>query len=220
MNKILLILLLFCSFTLFSQDENDEGFEAFAYNPKSKFGIRLGLGRSNFVTQNFLNPTALIGYTAGFYHHMRLADKHNFYYELGARFSGSNFNTSPDSITYSRVSLFYLELPVCYMFNISNNDYKPIFIMLGGGGRLLIKSSMLLGPDPIPKYFNLPLKRGDLFLMGGIHSFFGGMGLQLTAKIGLTDINKREWRGFETVKPSLDRNLPVRNFAIEMALIF
>lgn len=200
------------------QAQND--FEGFTYNPKSKFGIRLGTGISALSGGNFSNPRPYFGYAAGFYHHGRITDRSYFYYELSARFKGSNFNTSPDSNTYSKISLFYTELPVAYMYRLGKEEKKPFFLMAGGGAGLLIKSSMLLGPRPIPEHFNLPLKTGDLFAMVGIHKYFGGVGLQVSGKLGLLDINKNNWAGFEQVKPSPDQGKPIRNWSVEFALIF
>lgn len=92
--------------------------------------------------------------------------------------------------------------------------------MAGGGGGLLIKSSMSVGPNPIPKYFDLPFKNGDLFAMTGFHKFFGSVGLQLTAKWGLLDINKNAWAGYKDVRPNPDLGKPIKNWSIEFGLIF
>jgi len=211
----LIALISLCN-NLEAQDE----FDFIKYSPKSKFGLRLGAGVSSLRGGNFLNPTPYFGYAAGFYHHGRIKRRSYFYYELSARFKGSNFNTNPDSNTYSKMTLFYTELPVAYMHRLGKDENKPFFIMAGGGGSLLLKSSMLLGPNPIPEHFDLPLKRGDLFFTTGFHKFFGSVGLQLSTKIGLTDINKNSWAGFEKVKPSPDQNKPIRNWSIEFALIF
>lgn len=197
-----------------------EDFDLIKYNPKSKFGLRLGAGVSSVRGGNFQNPTPYFGYAAGFYHHGRIKKRSYFYYELSARFKGSNFNTNPDSNTYSRMSLFYTELPLAYMYRLGKDEEKPFFLMAGGGGGLLVKSSMLLGPNPIPKHFDLPLKVGDLFVMTGFHKYFGSVGLQLNAKWGLTNINRNSWAGFEDVKPSPDQNKAINNWSIEFGLIF
>lgn len=216
-NKIL-FLLLFLGFSheITAQDE----FEMFKYNPKSKFGLRLGLGASGIRGNNLIKPTPYVGYAAGFYHHGRIKNRSYFYYEASARFKGSNFNTDPDSNTYSKITLFYAEMPVAYMYRLGQDEKKPFFLMAGGGGGLLVKSSMLFGPDPIPKHFNLPLKTGDLFAMTGFHKYFGSVGLQLTAKWGLLNINKNNWAGFQDVKPNPDQGKPIKNWSMEFALIF
>ena len=215
--KFFLLFLTLVNINLFAQTDEDE---YFGYSAKSKFGLRLGLGVSSFRSENFLNPRTYLGYAAGVYHHGRIKNRSYFYYEIAARFKGSNFNTNPDSITYSKISLFYTELPVAYMYRLGKVETRPTFLMFGGGASLLIKSSMLLGPNPLPEYFNLPLKKGDLFVMTGIHQYYGGVGLQINAKWGLTNINKNNWAGYEKVKPNLERGLPIKNWSLEFALIF
>lgn len=220
MVKKLLISILFFSLSLgvLQAQADDEDF--LGYSAKSKFGLRMGLGVSGMRGGNFQRPTSLLGYAAGFYHHGKIKDRSYFYYEVCARFMGSNFSTNPDSITYSKISLFYTQLPIAYMYRLGKKENRPTFLMIGGGAGLLIKSSMLLGPNPLPDFFNLPVKKTDFFVMTGIHQYYGGFGLQLNAKLGLRNINKNNWPGYENVKPSLERDLPIRNWSIEMALIF
>jgi hypothetical protein len=137
------------------------------------------------------------------------------------RFQGGNFRTNPDSFTYSKISLFYVGLPVSYMYRLGEDEKKPFFLMAGGGGSLLIKSSMLLGPNPIPTFFDLPLKNGDIFLSTGFHKFFGSVGLQFSTKIGLTNINKNNWGAeYDNIKPNLNQGKPARNLSFEFGLIF
>ena len=67
--KIVLILSLvaFCN-----NIEAQEDFDFIKYNPKSKFGLRLGAGISAVRGGNFQKPTPYFGYAAGFYHHGRI----------------------------------------------------------------------------------------------------------------------------------------------------
>lgn len=198
----------------------EEDFEWIKYNPKSKFGLRLGLGVNSLRGGNFQNPTPAVSYTGGFYHHGRVYNRNYFYYELSGSFRGSKFRTNPDSNTYSQISIFYTELPLAYMYRLGKDEEKPFFLMAGGGGGLHIRSSMLLGPNPIPKHFDLPFKRGNLFLMTGFHKYFGSVGLQLAAKWGMTNINRDAWQGFEDVKPSPDQGRQVSTWGIDFSLIF
>jgi len=220
MVKKLLISILYFAFILSGLKAQSDDEDFLGYSAKSKFGLRMGLGGSSLRGGNFQNPTTYLGYAAGFYHHGRIRNRNYFYYEVCARFKGSNFSTNPDSVTYSKISLFYTELPIAYMYRLGKTENRPTFLMVGGGASLLIKSSMLLGPNPLPDYFDLPLKKTDFFVMAGIHQYYGGIGLQLNAKWGLRNINKNNWSGYETVKPSLERDLPIKNWSVEFALIF
>lgn len=215
-----LSILILCSLAIQGFAQEEEEFPLIKYNPKSKFGLRLGLGVNSMYGGNFLKPRPMVAYTGGFYHHGRIKNRNYFYYEIAGSFRGSKFRTNPDSNTYSQISIFYAELPIAYMYRLGKDEKKPFFLMAGGGGGLHIRSSMLLGPNPIPKFFDLPIKRGNLFLMTGFHKYFGSVGLQLTTKWGMTNINTNNWAGFENIKPSPDQGKTASTWGIDFALIF
>ena len=56
--------------------------------------------------------------------------------------------------------------------------------------------------------------------MTGIHKYFGSVGLQVTAKWGLLDLNKNQWGGYKDVRPNPDLGKPIKNWSIEFGLIF
>lgn len=215
-----LLICILCSLTVSSFGQETEDIVEYKYNPKSKLGLRLGLGVNSLNGNNFTKTKNAVSYTAGFYHHGRISGRHYFYYEVGGSFRGSKFRFNTDSNSISQVSIFYTELPIAYMYRLGADEKKPFFLMFGGGGGLNLRSSMLLGPNPIPRHFDLPLKRGNLFLMTGAHKYFGSVGLQFAVKAGLTNLNQNNWTGFEDVSPSPNQGRPIQTFALDFSLIF
>jgi hypothetical protein len=211
------------------------------YEKNTNIGMKLGISASTMFGGELLNPTPLLGYTAGIYYHTKL-DKRKFHYQTGIdlRLRGSNFNNVNDSMSnraYTRIGLISIDVPLHALILVGNySKDRANHIMLGIQPSYIIRSVVYLGPGKIPAqsqvymktWQNLPIYNLEINGLVGYQHKEEGFGYQLSLKVGLHNLNNN----FKLVSTDIDSGkeydiLPITGFgkyigtgSLEFAFIF
>lgn len=227
--KVLLLLLLSVATNVFAQDEpTSDEFENPVPDPpnrKFKVGVRGGFAFSTFNPDVFSNPTFAFGITGGATARWKLGkvrdaepENYKFGIETQANFiyRGSTFDNLDGQ--YSRISLFYIDVPVLALMKL---DKKGNVKLLGGiQGSYLANSSIFIKPDTFRDTTELSLKPFALAAVGGIEYRVGVVGIQFFIKQGITDINDgMNAITYPKLLPVL-RNGSIKNFTCELTFSF
>lgn len=206
-----------------------------------KLGVRLGMGFSTIRSAplpaneridslpaiGFTNTFFDFGYSASAYWRTRLGKQFHLQAEAGGTMKGARFRN--DETDYSRITLLYIDVPVYAMFDIAKNN--RLVLLLGPQTSFMVNSQMFIDNEPVASFIKLPMKTIELLAVGGIQYNGSLVGIQLTGKVGLTDINGG-WQTWDTdraggtgvspdqITPSIRNVGRISNFSIELAICF
>lgn len=209
----------------YRQDEDEEP-GRFA----QKLGVKIGLTNSWLVSDGLQNGRSQIGLQGAAYYRIKLREKFQLHAELGAAYRGSRFSNSPTQ--YSRLGLFYLELPLYAMIPLDKKEQH--FIMAGPIVSHLVRPAFFVGNELYPTFTDLPLRKFDYLLGAAYHFSTEFVGIQIAYKYGLNNISKGDWTRHPTpgsggsngklylfeVTPSLGNISRITNQSIEISLYF
>ena len=196
--------LIIISFFGYSQTES--------LNTDYKLGIKTAINLSTFSGTELENPRLRFGYSAGAYFWVKLNKNYRFQSELLANFKGSNFNNADDE--YSRITTFYMDLPLLFGYEVAENQLIYIGPQLG----YLALSSMYIGKLAKPHENGLPLKPFSIEACAVYQSNGKLMGLQGGVKLGLLNIN--DGINFVNVNPPTGNNGVIRSISLELGMLF
>lgn len=242
MHKLVFILfftLAWMSINAQQYQKSDEMFDA--DGRPQKLGIKGGLNftgmpsrelpegqrDTSFATHRLLNPKLTYGLHVGAYYRWQISPRIHNQIELAASFRGSRFDNL-DSNGYSRISLFYLDMPV--LFHISLDKKKQNNLVIGYQASYLIRGQIFVGRDVLASFSQVPFKKWDHLFVGGYHFNFDRVGLNILLKYGIRNINN----GFanfdppgsisnqriQDIRPSLMNVGDIRNYSIEFGISF
>lgn len=198
------ILVLF-TLPIFGQNEND----------KYKAGIKTAINLSTYGGTELENPRPRFGYSAGAYVRLPLKNKFHFQAEIIGNFKGSNFGNNRDSNEYSKISTFYIDMPLLLGYDLDNEGQM---LLIGPQVGALGLSSVYVGNAAKATESDLGLSplAVDGCLMyqknGKVASFQTGL------KIGLHNINR--WIRFEDVNPPTGKGGIIRSVSFEIGFLF
>ncbi|MDX5321222.1 MAG: PorT family protein [Bacteroidota bacterium] len=232
---ILFSLLLFAGSISAQQYRKDE--EDDPNSRAQKVGVRIGIGNYWLQAPEMKKGNPLIGVQGAMYYRIAFGKRFDLNVELGANYKGSKFpiNANDTGQVYSRLGLFYGEMPILGM--ISLDKKKQHILMLGPTVSYLIKPSLFIGSTYISSYYptftTLPLKRLEFAATLGYMFSSEYIGLYIGYKHGLTNIagdfananiprdsGNAAPRTLNDVSPSLSGVKSIFNRSIELSLYF
>lgn len=229
MNKLVVIVyLLLAPLTLLAQQyHKEEGDDP--SKRKQKVGVKIGFCESWVNGNTLQNMRPQTGIQGGVYYRININNSLNLQTELDASYRGARFNNG--ELGYSRLALFYIDLPVYLMVNFKGNNKSNLFF--GPQLSYMVRSSLFLGNEYFATFSELPLRQFDFAAAAGFHQNFDILGLQLAFKYGLRNIarnfnnypipGKSATNGdipLNDVQPSLRQLTSLRNFSVEFSLSF
>lgn len=203
-----------------------------------KVGVRIGFGNHWLNAPEMRESNSLRSIQGAIYYRVGLTKRFNLNIEAGACYRGARFaeNSQDTGYVYSRLGLFYLELPVLAMIALDKKDKH--MLVFGPTLSYLIKPSLFIGYQPDghfqpPIFTELPIKRWDFGAAVGYMLNTKYVGLYVGYKHGFSNIagdfaNTNPRRDFGNnspttlfeVSPSLRNVQSIFNRSIEISLYF
>lgn len=204
-----------------------------------KVGVRIGLGTYWLKAPEMRDGRSMTGIQGAVYYRVGLSSRFNLNIEAGACYRGSKFpvDNKDTGFVYSRLGLFYLEVPVLAMIPVDKN--KKHMLVFGPTVSYLVKPALFVGSDKqngngyYPTFTNLPMNRWEFGAALGYMLNTKYVGLYIGYKHGLTNIagdfaNANPKRDFgnaapatlNEVSPSLRTVRSMYNRSIELSLYF
>jgi hypothetical protein len=215
--------------TLSAQEEGGGGLQPEEPYSRSNFGLKMGLGWSEFFGGELQNPRPAHGFVGGFYAHSDPAKlKLGWQLELLFRLRGSNFaNADLGNTSYTKINFMSIDLPIMTSWRLSApNAEKFRSVLFGLNVSYIFKSVVYQGEDRMPVQFdnwnntwsNLPVRN---FEFGPVLAYqYRGqiVGWQVAAKVGMNDLN----RNFviPQLLPKTGTGKPIRTMGLEFSLLF
>ena len=184
-----------------------------AVSDNHKLGIKTSINISTLVGYELQNPRPKFGYTAGAYHIYNQQKAWSLFSELAASFRGSKFSNGDTG--YSEISLFYLDVAVMPRYTFKGSNHS---ISSGPYASYLALSSLYLGATQKPKTSDLNFSPYDAGLATFYHLKGTAVGLQVGAKLSLTNAN--DGVNFIGVFPTTGTGGIIRNLSFEIGLLF
>ncbi len=178
----------------YRKDENDE-------KPGSipqKVGVRIGLGRYWLNAPEMMKSDGQVGVQGAIYYRFGLHKRFDLNLELGACYRGSKFSGADTGNFYSRLGLFYMELPILGIISMDGN--KKHNILVGPTFSYLIKPSLFIRKDYYPAFTNMPIKKWEIAATLGYMYSGEYVGVYIGYKHGLNNLAN----GFDTFDVSRD----------------
>ncbi len=204
-------------------------------NTKTKLGVRFAMGAHTFTGNAFDNEKLKYGVGIGIYNLIHLDKKKStfLHWELNFTIKGSKFG-QPNDTSFSRISISYIELPVCFSYQLTKGS-KPLHALIGGQFSWMLRNSInkTYGRFGSVKT-DLPFLQYDVAPVIGVRNDIGnGMSLQFTAKFGIMNIYNSKFKE-RADNPSTDPNKDyrdifpafkdgthrARNLSFELAIMF
>lgn len=178
----------------YRKDENDE-------KPGSipqKVGVRIGLGRYWLNAPEMMKSDGQVGVQGAIYYRFGLHKRFDLNLELGACYRGSKFSGADTGNFYSRLGLFYMELPILGIISMDGN--KKHNILVGPAFSYLIKPSLFIRKDYYPAFTAMPIKKWEIAATLGYMYSGEYVGVYIGYKHGLNNLAN----GFDTFDVSRD----------------
>lgn len=185
----ILILIVFCSTQAFAQEYVKE--EESEDNRPQKIGIRIGLTNSTFKQEGFQNIRSQSGIQGSIYYRMQLNKTFHLMPEMVASFRGANFNNTANDLSYKKIGLFYLDLPLHLMVAVDRE--KKHHVYFGPMLSHLVRPSLFLSRDVYPTFTNLPFRKWDVGVSFGYHFNTRLVGINVGYRLGLLNISQGNW---------------------------
>jgi len=179
-----------------------------------KFGLKLGVGYSDFMGSEFAHAVGRVGINGSAYLRYRFKPKWSFQTEVGASFRGSNFSNATSE--YSSIRMYYIDVPVMlgYAFDKTNND----LLIAGFQYSYLLNSSIYIADGALPEGNSPSFIKSDIPLILGVQFNTPFVGFQILSKYGLVNLNQnQQWPS--NAKP-VNTFGTIHNFSIELNLLF
>lgn len=154
-------------------------------NEQLKVGIKFGTGICMLTGNELTNPRPAYSLSGGAY--LRYRFKRHWFVqpEVNIAFKGGNFDNGTSQ--YSRIRMYYVDVPVLLMRGLNEKNTSNIFVGLQYS--LLLNASLSLKNDPLPSSVAPSVKNNDLAAVIGTQFHTPFVGFQIAAKYGLIDIN-------------------------------
>lgn len=195
-----------------------------------KIGVRIGLASSWLKAPEMRKGTPQVGVQGAIYYRLGLSSRFHLNTELGACYRGANYSDDTGSY-YSRLGLFYLELPVLAMFSLDKGQNHNLLV--GPSFSYLVKPSLFIRTDYYPAFTELPIKKWEVAAAIGYMYSTKYVGLYVGYKHGLNNLAgdfanyeaKRDSGNetpafFSEISPSLKNVKTLFNRSIEISLYF
>ncbi|MHB1278113.1 MAG: hypothetical protein ACYC1Q_06920 [Bacteroidia bacterium] len=203
-----------------------------------KVGVRIGFGNYWIKAPEMRDGSPLRGIQGAVYYRIGLTKRFNLNVEAAACYRGSRFpeHKGDTGQIYSRLGLFYLELPVLAMISMDKKDKH--MLVFGPTVSYLVKPSLFIGYVPTgyfqpPVFTQLPIKPWEFGAALGYMFNTKYVGLYIGYKHGFTNIagdfaHSNSTRDFgnaapytlDEVSPSLRKVRNIYNRSIEFSLYF
>lgn len=195
-----------------------------------KLGIKIGISPTWVNAPGMVNTRTQVGLQGGFYYRINLNRKNiHLHTEVTANFRGARFDNGKEG--YSRLGLFYMDIPVYLMISFDKKqDHNLLF---GPVFSHLVRPTLFVYDDPLPRFSDLPLKRYDIAAGLTYIRSFELIGLSVGFKYGLSNIVKSSFAEFGTpsssgtkaiylkdIQPSLAPVNSIKNLGFEFSLYF
>lgn len=158
-----------------------------------KVGVRIGIGTYWLNAPEMRPGSPRTGVQGAIYYRLGLTNRFDLNLEIGACYRGSKFPYDIDKDTseyYTRLGLFYMELPILGMVSLDKG--KKHNILFGPTVSYLIKPSLYIGYDYVTSYYpaftELPIKRWDFGASIGYMYSVKYIGLYIGYKHGFSNI--------------------------------
>lgn len=180
----------------------------------SRLGIKTSIHASLIYGTELQNASPKFGYTAGAYYQHAFNKSFGLHTEFVGSFRGSNFKNGIGE--YSKVALFYLDLPLMLYYQESKDAtnqfaFGPVASYLG-------LSSLFVGTQKKAEINDLQLKDFDYGVALYYHKKNKITIFQVGAKLGLRNINNGIY--FENIKPITGNNGSINNLSFEIGYLF
>jgi len=196
-----------------------------------KVGVRIGLGRYWLNAPEMAKGNGQFGVQGAVYYRFGLHKRLDLNIELGACYRGSKFSGPDTGFYYSRLGLFYMEMPIQAIISLDKN--KTHNIMVGPAFSYLVKPSLFIRKDYYPAFTTMPIKKWEISATLGYLYSTEYIGIYIGYKHGLNNLAN----GFDTfdvprdfgnaapsnlsdVHPSLSGVKTLMNRSIEFSLYF
>lgn len=187
-HKLLLFfsLLLFASSVTAQQYQKDE--EDDPTRRPQKLGVRIGFGTYWLNAPEMRKGSAQLGVQGAIYYRMAFGKKLDINLELGACYRGSRFpfSETDTGFYYTRLGLFYMEMPLLAM--VSLDKKKQHVLMFGPSVSYLLKPSLFIRNGYYPDFTQMPIKKWELSACLGYMMSFNYIGVYFGYKHGITNI--------------------------------
>ncbi|MBC7426248.1 MAG: PorT family protein [Bacteroidia bacterium] len=198
---------------------------------KTDLGLKIGFGFSTLSGTGLENPRPYFGYAIAMYQRFHLNKKKSFafQYEIAARFKGANFANGDSG--YSKLSLFYIEMPLLASIKLNKSERLPSYILFGIQPGLLVKSTLAISESrKTPSYFDLPLANFDIApVIAFQFALANRVGVQFGFKYGLRNVATNNFNSGNPkfnlkdqprIVPFINPGVNVRNISFEMGFVF
>jgi hypothetical protein len=179
-----------------------------------RLGIKTSIHASLLTGTELQNERPKFGYTAGAFYQYAINNKLGLHSEIVASFKGSNFKN--DITDYSKVALFYLDVPILLSYK-SGADAKNQ-LAFGPYTSYLGLSSLYVGSQKKAEINDLDLKPIDFGTALYYHKINKVTIFQVGVKIGLLNINNGLY--IENITPPTGNNGSIRNLSFEIGYLF
>jgi hypothetical protein len=196
-----------------------------------KLGVRIGVGRNWLYAPEMQKSIGQIGLQGAAYYRLGIRKRFDLNLELGACYRGTRFDEKDTGNVYSRLGLFYVEMPLLGIYSF--DEKKKHNLMFGPCVAYLVKPALYIGNDYYPAFTNLPIKKWDFSLALGYLLSGDYVGLYVGYKHGLNnlagdfgrfniprDFGNNSPAYLDEVRPRLDNVKNIFNRSIELSFYF
>jgi hypothetical protein len=151
-----------------------------------KVGVRAGTSTGWLHAPDLMNGKTQLGLQGAIYYRINLQDRLHLQAEFGAAYRGSRFTNGETG--YSRMGLFYIDLPVYAMLSLDKKQNSNLLI--GPVVSYLLRPALYLGNEVYPSFTNLPIKKMDYAIAVSYLISTEVVGIQISYKHGLSNISR------------------------------
>lgn len=181
-------------------------------NEKLKVGIKFGSGLCMLTGNELTNPRPSYSLSGGAYLRYRFK-KHWFIQpEATIAFKGGNFDNG--NLQYSRLRMYYVDIPVLLMRGLNDQNTSNVFVGLQYSR--LLNASIYLKDGLIPEATAPIIKKDDVAAVLGTQFHTPFVGFQFAVKYGLFDINNGILPNLNPINTGKD----IHHLVLEINLLF
>lgn len=231
--KLTLLFFLFFIFNGLQAQQYSKDEETKPGEKPQKVGVRIGFGDYWLKAPELRKGKAQLGVQGAVYYRIGLTPRFDLNIELGACYRGSKFPYTKEDTGnyYTRLGLFYLEVPIQAIIALDKD--KKNNLVIGPTLAYLMKPALFIRNEYYPTFTELPMKRLEIGFCIGYLASFKYVGLYLGYKHGLTnlagdfansdilrDAGNASPRSLKEVDPSLSNVKSIFNRSFEISLYF
>jgi Outer membrane protein beta-barrel domain len=154
-------------------------------NEQLKIGIKFGSGLCMLTGNELTNPRPSYSLSGGAY--LRYRFKRHWFLQPEASFAFKGGNFDNGNLQYSRIRMYYVDVPVLLMRGLNEKNTSNVFIGLQYSR--LLNATIYLKDEPLPESTAPKIKKDDLAAVLGAQFHTPFVGFQFALKYGLIDLN-------------------------------